>query len=682
MKNMPKQTIDYFHMGGGLDTESPALSIPPGKLIDVCNYEPATTGGYRRSDGFEAFSGQPSPSAANYWLIGCTISGTIAAGNTVTGGTSAATAVVLQVNAAEIVVTKVVGTFVSGEALKVATVTQATSTTVANINSGLSVPLHAQYKNIAADNYRADIAAVPGIGDVLGIHQYKGVKYAFRTNAGDTATDMYKSTTAGWVKINLGYEVSFTAASVAPAEGGTLTQGGVTSVMRRLVIQSGALVGGTAAGRMIIDAPAGGNFAAGAFTAGMTGTCSGIQTIITMIKGGRFEFVDYNFTGSADTQRMYGCDGMNRAFEFDGTTFVPIATGMTTDTPTFIVAHKSGLFLSFRGSLQFSSPGYPYMWTPLTGANEIGMGDMINGLLPVIGNSTSGSLAVFSRQSASILYGTNAANFVLNTVTPDAGAVAYTVQNIGMVMALDDRGVRSLTPVQEYGNFADATLTQLVQRLINSKQGTAVASSIHRGKNQYRLYFSDGTIMVIGLMNRKVIGITMLDYGMAVTCVTSGENATGAEEVFFGSSTGMVYQAEKGTSFDGLPIEAWIRTAYNNQKSQLLKKSYKRIVLEMSAEGSANFQLGYELGFATPDLAPSDRISFVEEGAGGYWDQFTWENFTWDAQAVATPQTTVSGTSENISLLVYSNNDYDNSWTIQGASIYYIPRRLATGNAS
>lgn len=409
-------------------------------------------------------------------------------------------------------------------------------------------------------------------------------------------------------------------------------------------------------------------------------TLSGVQTSITLAIGGRFECINYNFTGSSDTQRMYGCDGVNRAFEFDGTVFVPIATGMTSDAPKFIAAHRHKLFLSFLGSLQFSTSGDPYLWTPLTGASEIGMGDTITGLLPIVGGTSTGALAVFARNVTAVLYGSSASDFNLVLINPDAGAVAYTVQNIGSVLMLDDRGVRTLSPTQEYGNFGDNTVTQLVQSLINSKQGTAVASSIHRGKNQYRLYFSDGTVLVVGFLNRKLIGITLLDYGIAATCVTSGENSSGAEEVYFGSSTGMIYQAEKGTSFDGSDIEAWIRTAYSNQKSQLIKKSYKRVTLEMDAEGSANFQLGYDLGFGAPGLEPAGRTSFSEEGGGGYWDQFYWEAFTWDSQVVANPQTTISGTAENISLLVYSNNDYDDPWTIQGASIYYIPRRLARGN--
>lgn len=171
------------------------------------------------------------------------------------------------------------------------------------------------------------------------------------------------------------------------------------------------------------------------------------------------------------------------------------------------------------------------------------------------------------------------------------------------------------------------------------------------------------------------------DYGIAATCATSGENFTGEEEVFIGTSTGMVYQVDKGTSFDGGAIEAWIRSAYNNHKSPIVKKAYKRITLEMDVEGSANFELGIDLGYGTRDIDPSPRISFSERGGGGFWDQFVWEAFAWDSQLIQNPQTTISGVAENISILVYSNNDYDDPWTIQGALINFIPRRIARGNS-
>jgi hypothetical protein len=49
--------------------------------------------------------------------------------------------------------------------------------------------------------------------------------------------------------------------------------------------------------------------------------------------GGRFDFINARFSEVGNELRMYGCDGVNRAFEFDGTTFAPITSAFTTDAP-------------------------------------------------------------------------------------------------------------------------------------------------------------------------------------------------------------------------------------------------------------------------------------------------------------------------------------------------------------
>ena len=160
---------EYFALGGGLDLVTPSLMIKPGMLLEGMNYEPSLYGGYRQVDGYERYDGRASPSAASYYLIGCTITGTIVAGNTITGNTSGATATVIQVNASELVLTKITGIFVTGEAIKVLGVTQATSTSGSFLNSAVTAQLDAAYQVLAATVYRALIQAVPGSGSILGV---------------------------------------------------------------------------------------------------------------------------------------------------------------------------------------------------------------------------------------------------------------------------------------------------------------------------------------------------------------------------------------------------------------------------------------------------------------------------------------------------------------------------------
>ena len=50
--------LEYFPAVGGLNQEAPPLSLGPGELVDVANYECLPNGGYRRIYGYELFDGQ------------------------------------------------------------------------------------------------------------------------------------------------------------------------------------------------------------------------------------------------------------------------------------------------------------------------------------------------------------------------------------------------------------------------------------------------------------------------------------------------------------------------------------------------------------------------------------------------------------------------------------------------
>lgn len=48
---------------GGLDLETPALTVRPGRMLACKNHEVDTLGGYTRIEGYERYDGQPEPSA-------------------------------------------------------------------------------------------------------------------------------------------------------------------------------------------------------------------------------------------------------------------------------------------------------------------------------------------------------------------------------------------------------------------------------------------------------------------------------------------------------------------------------------------------------------------------------------------------------------------------------------------
>jgi hypothetical protein len=44
-------------------------------VLRSLNYEPVISGGYRRLNGFERFSGKTSPTSAAYWIVSINLTG-------------------------------------------------------------------------------------------------------------------------------------------------------------------------------------------------------------------------------------------------------------------------------------------------------------------------------------------------------------------------------------------------------------------------------------------------------------------------------------------------------------------------------------------------------------------------------------------------------------------------------
>lgn len=604
-----KTETEFFAFQGGLNIVSPALRLPAGAVIASQNYEPAIEGGYSRCKGYERFDGRPSPSAAPSGLSGA-----------------------------------------------------------------ITPAQEAQGLVDEADVRRALITAPTGSGPVRGVCYYAGSTYAFRDNAGGTAGAMWKSSAGGWVAVALNEEVAFTNANVSVGDGDTLTQGGVTAAVNRVIVETGSLASGVNTGRLIISTRLGGNFAAGAATStgGGTLTLSGVQTAITLPAGGRYQFDIANFFGQATSIRMYGCNGVGKAFEFDGTTFVYLNTVATTDTPKYIKVHRKYLFVAQGSSAMNSSIGTPYRWVAAEGALENPVGDTITGFAALAGEA----LGIFARNSSFALTGASPATWSLQNIRPDVGAVPYTVANMSDVYFLDDRGVTSVRSAQEYGNFQDATLSRKIQPLIDRIRSLVVGSYVVRQRGLYVLMMSDGTTLTMGATNGQVAGFLEGALPFVPSCMWSGEDENGLERVFVGATNGYVYEMDKGSTFDGAAIEAALKLYYYNSKSPRVRKKYRKMILEMSAILYAEIRFAAEYSYGSTQVGQLASSAFTVNGSGGSWDATLWDSFVWDAQDINQPELPMDGTGINVSLTFYSNTKLDFGHTLQGAILHYTPRRL------
>lgn len=677
LPQMEAARYDPVQMGGGLDQVTSAYQLSPGALRECLNFACRPQGGYYRIPGYERFDGRPMPHRAEFVPVAVTLlpGKSIAVGDSGTFGNLTGTVSFVDPFENYIGLTKttslatpiVPGNVVIGGDIK---------GTATGYYSGLDIKTIAINKAAAANIYRADIGAVPGSGPIRGVVYHNDTAYAFRDNAGATACEIYKSSAAGWTSVPLGQIINFTAMTGLPAEGTTLTAGGVTATVRRTAITSGDTGTGTGAGYMVIDTVVGGPFAAGAATfTGGGATLAGAQSQITLLPGGDYSFDLERFSAGGASQRIYGADGVNDAFEFDGEVYVPIPIA-TTAKPKYVQGHADHLFLMVESSMIHSGIGRPFNYEVISGAGEIALKGVGTGMLVLPGNQGTAALGAFTDDSTWILYGTSSADWKLVNFNLGIGAKHGSLQNLFDAFAFDDRGGTMMKASLNYGNFDAGRITYNIRPFVQSQRGQKISSSINRENGQYRVFFASGYGIYTTTKSDGIVGHGVVLYPHPVRCTFDGTNSDGTAFSLFGTDDGYVMLNDVGTSFDGQKINGYINTNINCAKSPRMRKRFRRLVLEMQGDGYVDMRVGYSFDWASADILPH---LFVDGDAAfsshPAWDSLIWDAFYWDGKSDDSISVELSGTGENLQTILTVDSDYVAEFTVPSAIFHYTPRR-------
>ncbi|MDO8534624.1 MAG: hypothetical protein Q7S17_07785 [Xanthobacteraceae bacterium] len=611
----------------------------------------------------------------------------------VTGATSAATGVALfdmtiltgtvdtSDAAGYLVLVALSGTFADNENLQVSAATRcvADGTTLQWFDD--TVMWHGtdrEWMRLAREYTRDAIGTVPGSGYQRGDWVFNGDTYAFRDNVDASAGQMFKGTSTGWALQALGSKVKFQTGTVEIVAGDTVTgaTSAATGEVTRVALRTGSWSLGTAAGQLIF-ATITGTFSNGEnlqVAAGTRAVANGASSAITLPAGGRYDFTNHNFSGASNLTRMYGCQGVGTAFEWDGTVFVPIETGMTTDTPDHIAEFKNHLFLSFPGgSIQNSGIGGPYAWTILTGASEFSMGHDVVGFL----SGFAKSLIVFARNKIGELIGNDATDFSLDPIGEDAGAIEWTAQQIGTPIYLDNLGIRDLRATAAYGDFQMGTISNIVNTIFTDKKAdgvSATASMRVRAKNQYWVFWDDDTALVCYL-GRKRPEFMTVTLDNTVRCACSSEDSNGDEVIFFGSEDDYVYQFNKGISFDGQAVLAYVVLPYYHAGSPGQVKRFIKATLEADAVDRIAIKVGAEFCYSDFDHPPAVEEEHQVDGGAAHWGANNWDEFTWSSSVCGRAHYRFDGMGENISVRIVSEAFTEEPHTIHGIHHLFTYRR-------
>lgn len=695
-----QQPVSY-PLFGGLNLVSSPQKTPPGHVIAALNYVPSAAG-YQRFRGYERFDGQPAPSEATYWRVDYT------AGGFGTGAAPAVGSTLYNGAPDHFVVCAVIitsGTFAGGDAAGYFIATSYTGTITptqtlfnapsagSNVATAGTITLeynfgaatNAVYAALAISTTRSLIAAVPGSGSIRGVwYTASGDIIAIRDDAGATAAVMYKATTSGWSAVGTLTRIDFTcdtATQTLPtskAPSNTLANASASTsdgTIRAVAITD--TTGTVNTGYMLVSGYVAGSFTAGSQTiylagaATVLGTTTAAASSFTLPAGGRYFFINENFYGSEDLARTYMVNGVGKAAVYDGVGFASISTGMLVDTPTRIAAHRKSLFLAFPGgSLQFSQIGEPLVFDAVVGAGELGVGSDITGLMP-----TKSALAIFAEKSVHVLYGNDETDYQLETLTEKSGALAFTAQEIGQVIYLDNAGIRTLAAAATFGNFRFGALSELVSPLLGDYRRDAVdpiASFVVRRENQYWLVFENDAALVgyVGRKNPEFLPVVFPD---SVTCSCSVE-VDGIERIFFGSDDGFVYELNKGTSFDGDAIEHYIRLPFNAFGSPETDKRPHKFQLQLEAPGTVTLEVSFDFDFGSVDGLAGQAL-LTTTGAGAIDDLGSNESY-FASQIETVGEVYLDGVAKNISAKIAGETSTEEPHTLTSATWHLTQRRL------
>lgn len=529
----------------------------------------------------------------------------------------------------------------------------------------------------AYDGQVSGALAVPGEGPVRGVWVYKGTGYAVRDQA--KTGGLFKATGAGWSQITMPAYLLYDGGSAEFVEGTTVTglTSGATAVIVRASIDSGSTASSTLAGSLILTSVTG-NFANNeVLQVGSVNyaVANGTQAVYQIPKGGNYRFWNYNFTGNAATQRMYGASGVGEAFEYDGTNFVPLFQTNDGNYPSLVVGHNDHLMLGFGadGILRSSGIGAPRDFRSTSGAADIGVGDEIVDLRPMVG----GILGIGCANSVKLMYGTSSADWIVKRYS-DHGVRTRTMKEIGgTVVMLDSRGVQRLDQTAAFGDFTSLSLSVPVnKRLLPTVQfNLSSCAIVSKNKDQYRLFFGKSGY-IFSFNAGKMVGVTPISFLDNVLCAAEGEDESGAEFILFGSDDGLVFKMESGYKFNGANIQAAFQSAFNFEKQPSQRKHFRKASLFIESEGEAANLVGRAIFSLGGDPSPDFQTLQENQASGATWDFATWDNFEWANDYGSELAVQLDGTGVSMSLAVYSAGAENGTHTIQSAVLHYSPRRF------
>jgi len=347
---------------------------------------------------------------------------------------------------------------------------------------------------------------------------------------------------------------------------------------------------------------------------------------------------------------------------------------------TTVTSFKDRLFLGYpSGRVVYSAPGDPLNYAIVDGAGDFYMEDSITNFVVSIGDS----MTVFGTNSTYLIQ--TAADAGISTqseffykfyneqFSKRSGARSNTANRIlGRTIFMDDRGLTSMDATDAFGDFDAGALSKNVQVTLKQKQNLITCHIIHRAKNQYRIFFSDGTGFIWTFdEEQKIKGITMMDTSIPVLCTDESEGSDGEIQIYFGSDDGFIYKMDSGTSFNGEPIVTKFNTAFYAYSTPSYRKRFRKVTLEGRAERGVIFYGKLEFDYRASTTPKGITEEAASLGLGGIYGLDSYGAFTYGTTEVQNPILRDDGYGKNMSLVMTTSNKYTEPYVLNSMIVDY-----------
>ena len=387
--------------------------------------------------------------------------------------------------------------------------------------------------------------------------------------------------------------------------------------------------------------------------------------------------------------RTYITSGVTKCFYMDDThTPVPIAnTGADAlddgDLPIFALTHGDRLWLAYRGGRLMGSVIGEEDFDGAKGAVDFQLEDDITAL-----SSAHDAIIIHQKRRTDALYGYTKTDMKMSVISTTIGAVKTSVAAEALPMFINAGEVNTLSRVQEYGDFAEQSVSGKVDNTLRGRDHLIIGAYAIKESNQYRVLYSDGIVLNARFQGGSVIGFSMIDYNLITspkyssgisqskTTIRKGSliysNNGTTERVFVVSSaSGFMFELDVGFSYDGEVYRSILRTHNVNfgKRYAQTNKKFKKLNLELTTNGNVEFDIipsTLDVSYPEHDVIHYKNYQFDDR-----WSECDWNESHWNKSAKLDVPIYLYSRGLSLSMQIISDSNVNAPFIINAITVHF-----------